>query len=459
MRYVAQTADGQEVGYVDRKRYLWMVVWLSPLVPMLTMALYFVSGKQPWVLFGPLFYLFVCVPALDGWFGEDINNPPDAVVPLLVKDNYYRFVLFMEVVLNGADFMLMVWFVGTQTIPWWAYVAFALGGGVTTADMVFVCHELGHKRRTFDRVLNKIGLAWIGYGHFTMAHNRAHHVQVATPLDHASSRMGESVYRFALREMPGVLWWGWKLEKERLAQLGHGTWSVHNDILQSWALSTVLTIAFCAAFGWIVLPFIAIHHLYAQFGATQANYIEHYGLMRQKLANGRYELPEPRHSWNTNHIYSNLITLHVQRHSDHHVNPTRPYQALRDYKNLPRLPSGYPGCFGLAAIPSLWFKVMDEKLMEWCGGDLNQLNIDPKKRAALFAKYGVVDRSLTEPNRTGHVERSAVSPAKLQSEWTEARAANWDDPEDYEDSGEVGAAGLQMLAAQCAAEVGAQPRR
>jgi hypothetical protein len=234
-----------------------------------------------------------------------------------------------------------------------------------------------------------------------------------------------------------VLWWGWKLEKERLAQLGHRAWSVRNDILQSWALSAVVTIGFFAAFGWIVLPFIAIHHLYAQFGATQANYIEHYGLLRQRLANGRYELPEPRHSWNTNHIYSNLITLHVQRHSDHHVNPTRPYQALRDYKALPRLPSGYPGCFGLAALPSLWFKVMDEKLLEWCGGDLNKLNIDPKRRAALFAKYGVVDRSLRAAEPTPHTAASTVTPATLKTEWTEAHAAKWDDPEDYEDSGEA----------------------
>ena len=74
-----------------------------------------------------------------------------------------------------------------------------------------------------------------------------------------------------------------------------------------------------------------IHHFYAWYGLTQANYVEHYGLLRQKLPNGRYELPEPRHSWNTNHIYSNLISFHLQRHSDHHANALRPYQALRDF--------------------------------------------------------------------------------------------------------------------------------
>lgn len=53
-----------------------------------------------------------------------------------------------------------------------------------------------------------------------------------------------------------------------------------------------------------MVAFLLIHHLYAWYGLTQANYVEHYGLLRRKLANGRYELPEAHHSWNTNHIYS-----------------------------------------------------------------------------------------------------------------------------------------------------------
>jgi alkane 1-monooxygenase len=152
--------------------------------------------------------------------------------------------------------------------------------------------------------------------------------------------------------------------------------------------------ALIAAFGWRVAPFLAIHHLYAWYGLTQANYVEHYGLLRQKLPTGRYETPAPRHSWNTNHIFSNIMSFHLQRHSDHHANVLRPYQALRDFDDLPRLPSGYPGCFGLAMFPRAWFKVMDPKLLDCCGGDLNKANIDPEKRAALFAKYGQRDATL-----------------------------------------------------------------
>ena len=147
-----------------------------------------------------------------------------------------------------------------------------------------------------------------------------------------------------------------------MQKAGRPVWLFSNEILSSWLLTAVIAIALLATFGWIMVPFLVIHHFYAWYGLTQANYVEHYGLMRQKLANGRYELPEPRHSWNTNHIYSNLISFHLQRHSDHHANSLRPYQALRDFSDLPRLPSGYPGSFGLAMIPPLWFRVMDPKL-------------------------------------------------------------------------------------------------
>ncbi|HKE93366.1 MAG TPA: fatty acid desaturase, partial [Povalibacter sp.] len=181
---------------------------------------------------------------------------------------------------------------------------------------------------------------------------------------------------------------GWRLESERLAKIGAPTWSVQNEILQSWALTLTIAVVLLAMFGWVLLPFIVIHHLYAWYGLTQANYVEHYGLLRQKLPGGRYELPEPRHSWNTNHIYSNLVSFHLQRHSDHHANALRPYQALRNFDDLPRLPSGYPGSFGLAAIPWLWFRVMDPKLMQWADGDITRVNVDPRKQAKLYAKYG-----------------------------------------------------------------------
>ena len=180
---------------------------------------------------------------------------------------------------------------------------------------------------------------------------------------------------------------GWQHEVDRLAKLGHGAFTWHNPILLSWLLTAAIAVVLIGVFGWIIAPFLVIHHFYAWYGLTQANYVEHYGLLRQKLANGRYEACKPRHSWNTNHIFSNLLTFHLQRHSDHHANALRPYQTLRDFEDLPRLPSGYPGSFGLAALPFLWFRVMDPKLIRWAGGELDKLNLDPATSGRLRERY------------------------------------------------------------------------
>lgn len=389
MTFVAQTADGHTIRYVDGKRYLWLASLTAPIIPMAGVALYFATGGNPLATAFPLLYTFVLVPILDAIFGEDTHNPPEEIVPLLAKDNYYRFLLYVGIVLLFVDFLVVAWFIGTQPLPWWAYLVLTLGTGFASADAILIGHELGHKSSRADRTAAQIVNGLVGYGHFCIEHNRGHHVHVATPQDSVSSRMGESIYKFVLREIPGAFRRGWGLERERLQKLGRPVWSLSNEILTSWLLTLVIAAALLATFGWIMVPFLVIHHFYAWYGLTQANYVEHYGLMRRKLESGRYELPEPRHSWNTNHIYSNLISFHLQRHSDHHANSLRPYQALRDFADLPRLPSGYPGSFGLAMIPPLWFRVMDPKLVKWAGGDLRKVNVDPAKRARLYAKYGV----------------------------------------------------------------------
>jgi alkane 1-monooxygenase len=388
MAFVAQTADGRTIRYVDGKRYLWLASLTGPLVPIVAVALYFLSGGNLLATLFPLSYTFIFVPLADMVFGEDTHNPPEEIVAAMSKDSYYRVLLYIAIALLFTQFLVVAWFIGTQSLPWWAFLALTLGTGFSSSASLLVGHELGHKARRADRTAAQIVNGMIGYGHFCVEHNRGHHVNVATPEDCVSARMGESIYEFALREIPGAMRRGWALEKERLAKAGRPTWSLHNEIVASWLVTGTIAIGLLAMFGWIMVPFLAIHHVYAWYGLTQANYVEHYGLLRQKLANGRYELPEPRHSWNTNHIYSNLISFHLQRHSDHHANALRPYQALRDFDDLPRLPSGYPGSFGLAAIPPLWFRVMDPKLMDWAGGDITKVNVDPAKRARLYAKYG-----------------------------------------------------------------------
>jgi len=228
------------------------------------------------------------------------------------------------------------------------------------------------------------------YGHFWIEHNRGHHRDVSTPEDPASARMGESIYRFACREIPGAFGRAWAIEAERLERRGRSAWSRANHILQSMALAAVLQLGLLVTLGWKMIPFLAVHNVLAWWQLTSANYIEHYGLLRVRDAQGRYERCRPHHSWNSNHVFSNLVLFHLERHSDHHAHPLRRYQSLRHFDDLPTLPNGYFGSYLLAYVPWLWFRVMDPRLLALphVAGDLDRINIDPRRRARIEARYG-----------------------------------------------------------------------
>jgi alkane 1-monooxygenase len=377
MIFVSQTQTGDRIEYKDGKRYLWFLSVLSPSMPLLAVVMLYYTGSF-WFTLMPMTVYYFLVPIMDWAIGEDENNPPEAIIEQLSEDQYYRILLFASVPVFYASFIVSIWAIGTFDMPIWAALALAIGAGSASGSGITVGHELGHKPNRLDQWGAKLVNAVTGYAHFCIEHNRGHHTMVATPDDPASARLGENIYRFALRELPGTAVRGLQMEKERLAKKGIGFWSWHNDVLQGYAITLVIAAVLVYTLGLFVLPFILLHHLVGCLHLTLANYIEHYGLLRTKRDNGKYEPCQPHHSWNTNHIVSNLMLFHLQRHSDHHANPLRPYQSLRNFNELPRLPSGYPGCYWLALIPPLWQRIMDPKVMAWAGGDVSKTNLDPK---------------------------------------------------------------------------------
>jgi len=386
--YTALDASGQPVSYRDRKRWAWSLSVVYPLMPLLGLAAHHWTGR-PIALGLPLLISYGLMPLLDALIGEDRNNPPEAVVPQLEADRYYRWLTWATVPLHFVALVACAAWAGTHDLPWWAVGLLAYVAGANSGLGLNTAHELGHKHNPLEQWLARLALAVPAYGHFTVEHGRGHHRWVATPDDHASSRMGESIYRFALRELPGGIRRAWRLEAERLRGLGLAPFGLHNTMLQSYAITAVLQGGLLAAWGWQLLPFLLIHNAVAWWQLTSANYVEHYGLLRQRDAKGRYESPQPWHSWNTNHLVTNLATFHLQRHSDHHAYPSRRYQCLRDFPDLPRLPSGYFGMFVLAYVPPLWYRVMDRRLLDLpqVQGDFGRINVDPAAYPSLRVRY------------------------------------------------------------------------
>ena len=374
--------------YRDRKRYAWLLSLLIPTTVLVGPALMLLTG-QTWALWLPVVFFYSVVPLLDYVLGEDRSNPPESAVPALDADVYYRWITYLLAPVLWLSFIFSAWFATHMSLPLHGWAALVLICGSVGGFCINLGHELGHKNTRLERALAKIVLAPSGYGHFYVEHNRGHHRDVATPADPASSRMGESIYRFVLREMPGAARRAWVLERTRLQKAGLPVLSWHNDIVQPALLTLALWSGLVLWLGWTVLPFLLVASFWANFQLTSANYIEHYGLLRQQRANGSFEPCQPHHSWNSNHIFSNWIVFHLQRHSDHHAHPLRRYQSLRHFENLPTLPSGYFGMFLVAYVPPLWRYVMDERLLRTAGRDASRLNLDPRQREALIAHYGL----------------------------------------------------------------------
>jgi alkane 1-monooxygenase len=388
---VLNPSRSDSAAYHDRKRYAWLLSVVAPLGAPAGPVLYLQTGQAMW-LWVFLAFFYVGIPALDRLFGEDRSNPPESAVPALEADNYYRYITWAVVPMLWISFIFNVGFLATHELPWYLTLAVIIGTGNILGFGLNLGHELGHKKTWIDRKLALLTLALGGYGHFSVEHNRGHHRHVATPEDPASSRMGESIWRFVFREMPGAYFRAWDLEAERLERAGKSEWSLENEILQAGLITAALYGTLVMVFGAGILPLLLAIAFWGAFQLTSANYIEHYGLVRQKLANGRYEQTQPHHSWNSNHIASNLALFHLQRHSDHHAHPTRSYQSLRDFPELPTLPVGYFGMFLLAYVPPLWFRVMNPRLIAAVKGDVARINFEPVRRNRLVKQYGLVER-------------------------------------------------------------------
>ena len=221
------------------------------------------------------------------------------------------------------------------------------------------------------------------------AHVRQPFLRLITDLQPALAGISPH-FRADPRTVGGSLRSAWRLEKRRLARRTQSPWRLDNDVLNAWLMSVVLWVAVIAAFGLEVAPYLVIQAVVGFSLLEVVNYMEHYGMLRQKVGEGerrRYERVLPSHSWNSNNIATNVLLYHLQRHSDHHANPTRRYQTLRDFEESPVLPTGYAGMIVLAIVPAIWRRVMDQRVVDHFGGDVSLANISPRKRETYLARY------------------------------------------------------------------------
>lgn len=294
--------------------------------------------------------------------GLDTDTPENALI-------WHRLVTLFWPPLQFAMVFGAIWWVtgpGGYT-PGEAIGLMASIGVLTGAIGIVYAHELMHQRPRAERFLGDMLMAMVLYGHFRSEHLLVHHRYVGTPRDAVTARRGEGFWAFLARVLPGSLISAWRAEAAMLARRKLPAWHRSNPFWRYGALQAgFLVLAFVvgggAGLGLFVLQAgVAILHLEA------INYLEHYGLTRKHIGEGKYEYTHPRHSWNAAQRMTNWFLINLQRHSDHHFKPDRRYPLLQthDATEAPQLPFGYGIMLPIALVPPLWRRMMDPRVDRW----------------------------------------------------------------------------------------------
>lgn len=314
----------------------------------------------------PLFFLFVMIPMTDYALGHDPVNIAQADERKVSQQVWFKLLTLLALPVHCATLAWSAfWFANHELNPAGMFGWIFSQGIVGSILAINTAHELIHKDEKLEKAFGGILLTTVGYYGFKIEHLRGHHVHVSTPEDASSARFGQSVWSFLPEALFRNTKNAWTLEAERLQKLGMPVLTWRNEMI-GW---TVLWIALCIGFywmlGWVGLAFFIAQGFLAACSLEVINYIEHYGLERQKLADGRYERTTHLHSWNSDYALSNLLLFQLQRHSDHHAFPKRRYAILRHHEDSPQLPGGYAAMFVLALCSPLWHRVMDPRVRKF----------------------------------------------------------------------------------------------
>ena len=282
---------------------------------------------------------------------------------------FYRLITLIWFPVQFVILIGMLWYVPLAgNLGWLEKLVLFFGMGIMSGTIGIVyAHELMHQKDPVERWLADLLLASVLYSHFRSEHLRVHHLYVGTPRDAVTARYGEGFHRYFRRVLLECPESAWNAEVAMLARKGKGAFVRDNPFLRYGLLqAAMLVLAFWLG-GWQGLGFFVFQAFVAIWQLELVNYVEHYGLTRRYLGEGRYEHVQPRHSWNASHKASNWLLINLQRHSDHHYKPDRRYPLLQNYpgEDAPQLPYGYPVMTTMALLPNLWRRVMNPRVKAW----------------------------------------------------------------------------------------------
>ena len=349
--------DAVDIGqWRDKKRHLWLMGLIAPTALFVVLPFVWTFNQFGWQTASQVFFwigpflLYVLLPVLDLRYGPDGQNPPDEVMERLENDKYYRYCTYVYIPFQYASVIFGAYLFTASDLSWLGYEVVAQLAGEDRSRVVgggARRHWHQHRARTRPQEGLAGAVAVEDHARADLVRPLLHRAQPRPP--RAGRHPGGSGVGTLRRDVLGVLA-AQRLGEPALgvaaggatdAPAGQEPVQLANDVLNAWLMSLAFWGVLIAVFGPALIPFLVIQAIFGFSLLETVNYLEHYGLLRQKTASGRYERCSPEHSWNSDHLVTNLFLYHLQRHSDHHANPTRRYQTLRSIDGAPNLPSGY----------------------------------------------------------------------------------------------------------------------
>ncbi|HYF36289.1 MAG TPA: fatty acid desaturase [Prosthecobacter sp.] len=341
---------------MNKSKQRHILACLLPQLLILTMVAG-IWGGGFWLLL-PTVFLMVAIPALDlltGWqdtqtFEKSDFTKTDLAIlhwnTRLYAIFYVAIIIYLAATIRGYSFIEAAL----------AVLAAGLLGGIGFG----ASHELLHCKEQIDQFIQRITTAFLFYPHYKLIHIRSHHVHAGTDHDENTAWLNESIYSYIARTIPGSMVRCWKLEQPRDGRrLAFGELLRNQMVIYALGQVALLAAMFIIGGGAGLLFYVA-HVIVAHVVLESVNYIQHYGLMREK-ADGEYEKTGAEHSWDTYHYFSSYITFRVGHHSYHHI-AVKPYYLLVAEPEAPKLPVGYFWAIPMVFLPGWWRRVINPRL-------------------------------------------------------------------------------------------------
>ena len=338
----------------------WVSLGLFPLI------LFAAMQGGWWHLLVPLstWYLFSILDLLGGLNLDDADPETDDAQLF-----WYRAVTLIWFPLQFCTIFGLLWYVqNSDHLGTTEKLGLFFAVGILSGTIgITYSHELMHQKSKLERWMGDLLLASVLYSHFRSEHLLVHHRYVGTARDPVTARYNEGFHRFFPRVLRQSLLSSFKAEAAMLARKGLAWHDRANPFWRFGALQLgFLALAFVIG-GWGGVGLFVFQAFIAVWQLELVNYVEHYGLTRKHLSEGKYEHVRPHHSWNAAHRTSNWLLINLQRHSDHHYKPDRRYPLLQNYSEAeaPQLPFGYPVMTAVAMVPPLWRRMMNPRIRRW----------------------------------------------------------------------------------------------